>query len=124
MDGPVDPSPVPSVEPRERLLTLVRGYRISQAIYVAARLGIPDLLADGPREIEELAPATGSHSPSLRRVLRVLAGAGVLEREIPLVASGALQMPIAATYPLSALREAVLHAQRGGKVLLDIRGAT
>jgi hypothetical protein len=62
MDGSVDPSPVPSVESRERLLSLARGYRISQAIYVAARLGIPDLLADGPREIDELAHATGSHS--------------------------------------------------------------
>ena len=51
MDGPVEPSRVPSVESREQLLTLVRGYRISQAVYVATRLGIPDLLADGPREI-------------------------------------------------------------------------
>ena len=83
MDGPVDPSPVPSVEPRERLLTLVRGYRISQAIYVATRLGIPDLLADGPRDIAELAQATGSHSPSLSRVLLVLAGAGVLDEVGP-----------------------------------------
>ena len=55
MDGSVDPSRVPSVESRERLLTLVRGYRISQAIYVATRLGILDLLADGPREIDEYA---------------------------------------------------------------------
>jgi hypothetical protein len=83
MDGPVDPGRVPSVEPRERLLTLVRGYRISQAIYVATRLGVPDLLADGPREIDELAHATGSHPPSLRRVLLVLAGAGVLDEVGP-----------------------------------------
>ena len=83
MDGPVDSSPRPSVESRERLLTLVRGYRISQSIYVATRLGIPDLLADGPREIEELAQATGSHPPSLRRVLLVLAGAGVLDEVGP-----------------------------------------
>jgi hypothetical protein len=33
-------------------------------------------------------------------------------------------VPIAATYPLSSLREAVLHAQRGGKVLLDLRATT
>jgi hypothetical protein len=46
MDGRVDPSRVPSVESRERLLTLVRGYRISQAVYIATRLGIPGLLAD------------------------------------------------------------------------------
>ena len=48
------------------------GYRISQAIYVATRLGIPDLSADGPREIGDLAPATGSHPPSLRRGLTFL----------------------------------------------------
>ena len=71
------------VESREELLTLVRGYRISQAIYVATRLGIPDLLADGPREIDELAHATGSHPPSLRRVLRFLAGVGVLDNVGP-----------------------------------------
>jgi NADPH:quinone reductase-like Zn-dependent oxidoreductase len=44
-----------------------------------------------------------------------------LREAVPLVASGAIRAPIAATYPLSSLREAVLHAQRGGKVLLDLR---
>src|SRR6266852_4660979 len=44
-----------------------------------------------------------------------------LREAAPLVASGAIQVPIAATYPLSSLREAVLHAGRGGKVLLDLR---
>jgi hypothetical protein len=83
MAGPVDPSRVPSVEPRERLLTLFRGYRVSQAIYVATQLEIPDLLADGPREIDELAHATGSHPPSLRRVLLLLAGVGVLDKVGP-----------------------------------------
>ena len=47
-----------------------------------------------------------------------------LRETAPLVASGAIHVPVAATYPLSSLREAVLHAQRGGKVLLDLRGAT
>lgn len=75
MDGPV--------ESRAQLLALVRGYRISQAIYVVAQLGIPDLLADGPREIDELARATESHPPSLRRVLLFLAGVGVLDKVGP-----------------------------------------
>jgi len=83
MDGHVAPSEAPSVESRERLLALVRGYRISQSIYVATRLGIPDLLADGPRDIDELAHATGSDPPSLRRVLRFLAGVGVLDEVGP-----------------------------------------
>jgi O-methyltransferase domain/Dimerisation domain len=76
MDGP-------SVESRGQLLSLVRGYRISQAIYVATKLGIPDLLADGPREIDDLAHATGSHPPSLYRVLLFLAGVGVLDKVGP-----------------------------------------
>ena len=38
---------------------------MSQAVYVATRLGIPDLLADGPREVDDLARATSSHAPSL-----------------------------------------------------------
>jgi NADPH:quinone reductase-like Zn-dependent oxidoreductase len=42
---------------------------------------------------------------------------------LPLVASGAIRVPVAATYPLTALREAVLHTQRGGKVLLDVGGS-
>jgi NADPH:quinone reductase-like Zn-dependent oxidoreductase len=46
-----------------------------------------------------------------------------LREALPLVASGGIQAPIAATYPLSSLREAVLHAERGGKVLLDLGGA-
>ena len=47
-----------------------------------------------------------------------------LRETVSLVASRAIQVPIAATYPLSSLREAVLHAQRGGKVLLDLRRTT
>ena len=71
------------VESRAQLLALVRGYRISQAIYVVTQLGIPDLLADGPREIDELARATESHAASLRRVLLFLAGVGVLDQVGP-----------------------------------------
>ena len=45
-----------------------------------------------------------------------------LRETTPLVASGAIHTPVAATYPLEAFREAVAHAQRGGKVLFDIGG--
>jgi NADPH:quinone reductase-like Zn-dependent oxidoreductase len=39
----------------------------------------------------------------------------------PLVASGALHVPVAAIYPLSRIREAVAHVLRGGKILLEIQ---
>ena len=56
-----------------RLLGLVSDSWKSQAVHVAARLGIPDLLSEGPRNAQELAAATGAHAPSLRRLLRALA---------------------------------------------------
>ena len=41
-----------------------------------------------------------------------------------MLASGRLHIPVAATYPLSAIKEAIAHAQRGGKILLDVAGSS
>ena len=60
---------------------LMTGYRVSQALYVAAKLGIADLLADGPRNAEDLARSAGAHPPSLHRLLRALASVGVLAED-------------------------------------------
>ena len=83
MATPANPSRDTGAESREQLLALVRGYRISQAIYVATHLGIADLLADGPRESDDLAGASGAHAPSLHRILLILAGVGVLDKVGP-----------------------------------------
>jgi NADPH:quinone reductase-like Zn-dependent oxidoreductase len=40
-----------------------------------------------------------------------------------MIASGQVHIPVARTYPLSSIKEAVAHAQRGGKVLLDVAGS-
>jgi O-methyltransferase domain/Dimerisation domain len=64
--------------PTVALRRLVNGYQVTQAIHVAAALGIADLLRDGPRASDDLARATDSHAPSLHRVLRALAAVGVL----------------------------------------------
>ncbi|MDM0034430.1 methyltransferase [Variovorax sp. J22P271] len=60
------------------LRRMVEGYQVSQAIHVAATLGIADLLADAGRTSDELAAATGTHPPTLYRLLRALASLGVL----------------------------------------------
>ena len=39
---------------------------------------------------------------------------------VRLIAEGKLYMPVAATYPLVAAKEAIAHAQRGGKVLFKL----
>jgi NADPH:quinone reductase-like Zn-dependent oxidoreductase len=43
-----------------------------------------------------------------------------IEQAAELIATGRLYAPVAAIYPLSAIKEAVAHTQRGGKVLLDV----
>ncbi|MEZ4503210.1 MAG: methyltransferase [Dehalococcoidia bacterium] len=61
--------------------SMVNGLFRTQALYVAATLGIADLLADGPRDANALASATDAHAPSLDRVLRFLASLGVFTRD-------------------------------------------
>jgi O-methyltransferase domain/Dimerisation domain len=63
--------------PNAELMRLVNGYQVSQAIHVAATLGIADLLGDGPRGSDDLAAEAGVHPGSLYRLLRALAAAGV-----------------------------------------------
>ena len=64
--------------PPEAILTqMITGSLGSQAVYVAAQLGIADLLVDGPRHVDDLAAAAGADSSSLYRVLRALSSFGV-----------------------------------------------
>jgi hypothetical protein len=68
--------------PGEQLRDMLVGYRRTQLVHVAAKLGIADLLKDGSKSSEELAQATGAHPQALYRVLRTLAGMGIFaERE-------------------------------------------
>jgi ubiquinone/menaquinone biosynthesis C-methylase UbiE len=66
---------------KQKLLQFLTAYWVSQAIMVAAKLGIADLVKDGPRSVEELATATGAHAPSLHRLLRGLASVGIFEAD-------------------------------------------
>jgi hypothetical protein len=63
--------------PRYALLQMTNAFQLSQAIYVAATLGIADLLKDGPKGSDELADATRTHAPTLYRLLRALASVGI-----------------------------------------------
>jgi len=39
-----------------------------------------------------------------------------------MIAARQVRIPVAATYPLAAIKDAVAHVQRGGKVLLQVDG--
>jgi O-methyltransferase domain/Dimerisation domain len=66
-----DPPPVAA------LIQLITGSWVSQAIYVAAKLGLADLMKDGPKGCDELADAARAEASSLRRLLRALSSVGV-----------------------------------------------
>ncbi len=63
--------------PPAQLMKFIVGRWISKPIYVAAELGLADMLAEGPKSIEELARTSQSHAPSLYRMMRALASVGI-----------------------------------------------
>jgi Dimerisation domain len=50
----------------------IEGFKITQCLYAAAKLGIADGLSEGKSRSEEWAQATGTHAPSFYRLLRLL----------------------------------------------------
>ena len=63
-----------------KLLDLIQSHRITIVIYVAVKLGIAELLRDGPRKLGELARATGAHQEALGRLLLALETVGICRR--------------------------------------------
>lgn len=56
----------------------IMGFIVSRAVCAVTRAGVPDLLADGPRDVAELAAASGTDPGALGRFLRVLSAEGIL----------------------------------------------
>lgn len=75
MSGPDNASQ--EMPPGALMTQMILSYMTTQAIYVAAKLGIADLLKDGPKSSLQLAEETNVHARSLYRVLRALAGIGI-----------------------------------------------
>jgi hypothetical protein len=69
-------SDMTQVNPAAQIGEMITGYWRAQAIYVAAKLGLADLLHGGPQTIEALAASTDTHGESLYRLLRALASVG------------------------------------------------
>jgi hypothetical protein len=67
-----------SPEAAAQVRRILSGVRLSQAVSVAASLGIPDVLADGPRTADDVAAAVGGDATTTYRLLRTLAAGGVL----------------------------------------------
>jgi hypothetical protein len=80
----------------------VLGYRLSRCIAGAAELGIADLLADGPRPVDEIAAAVSADAAALYRVMRLLASEGIFSEVRPrCFALTPLAEPLRADHPSS-----------------------
>ena len=70
-----------ALRPSLALRRLVNGYQVSQAIHVAATLGIADLLISGPKSSDELAAESSANPDALYRLLRALAAVGIFHED-------------------------------------------
>ena len=68
----------PSLPPHVQLIQMGTGGAVAQVVQIAAKLGLADQLADGPRSAAELAGPLVLHAPSLHRLMRTMAGLGLL----------------------------------------------
>ncbi|HUI26778.1 MAG TPA: methyltransferase [Candidatus Kryptonia bacterium] len=66
-----------ALPPGVLLYQMAIGHYVSRALYLAAKLSLADLLKDGPRDYRDLARASATHAPSLKRVMRLLASVGI-----------------------------------------------
>lgn len=81
MTSPENARPADAMPPAVVLRQLINSGQITQMIYVVAKLGIADLLADGPRTSSDLAQTTGTQPQALYRVLRGLASIGIFAED-------------------------------------------
>jgi hypothetical protein len=67
-----------ALPPHAQLVQMSTAHWVSHIVFAAAKLGLADHLAKGPMSAEQLAGPTGTHAPSLYRLMRTLAGLGIL----------------------------------------------
>jgi SAM-dependent methyltransferase/DNA-binding transcriptional ArsR family regulator len=71
-------APGPGAADRLRLFSILSSPWVAQSCYALAKFGIPDLMAEGPRPVAELAAASGTDPRALYRILRALTAAGLV----------------------------------------------
>jgi hypothetical protein len=69
--------------PQAEIMRMLHAPLITQALAVAAELGLADLVADGPRTVADLAAVTQTDPGALYRMLRALAASGVFSEVSP-----------------------------------------
>src|SRR4051812_18074201 len=70
-----------ALPPHIQLIQMGQAHIVSRTVYAAAKLGLADQLASGPKSAGELAGPMKVHAPSLHRLMRTLAGLGILAEQ-------------------------------------------
>lgn len=116
-----------SVSPTMAVLQVLSGFWSARAVYIAAKLGLADLVQEGPKTAAELAVLTGTHTPSLYRVLRALASIGWLQegtggRFGPTALTSGLQTDVPGSLRFLAMTElGEEHYPAWGDLLFSVR---
>ena len=77
MSAPAAPAVRPTPEAVQQAFQLMTGHIVASAVNIAARLALPDRLADGPRAAADLARECNVNPDALYRLMRALASVGV-----------------------------------------------
>lgn len=125
-----------SPTPTDRMFQIITSYWTSRAVYVAAKLGLADLVSDRPRTAQELAESTSTDAASLYRVLRALASVGIFNEDeqgrfANTAVSEILRSGVPGSLRATAISELgddhyeawtdVLHSVRTGQIAFDQR---
>ena len=71
----------PAIPPSVQLVQMASAYWVSCIVHAAAKFDLADKLASGPTTAAEIAGSMGLHAPSLHRLMRSLAGLGILTEQ-------------------------------------------
>lgn len=117
---------MPADNPVLVLKQMISGYWTSQAIYVAAKLELADILAEGAKTAAELAKATNTNESALYRMLRALASVGVFtQQDDGKFANSPLSLPLQKSVDDSQWAMAVMmgeeHYDAWGKLLYSVQ---
>jgi O-methyltransferase domain len=77
-------APATQSAPHRELIAIAAGIWKARALYAAAQLGLADLIGGGTATAQELARKTGTHQPSLVRLMRALGSFGIVTEPEPL----------------------------------------
>ena len=106
----------PALPPAAQMLHMIVGHWPARAVHVMATCGIADAMSAEWCDVAAIATVTGTHAPSLARLLRLLATLGVVDSDSGMEPAGVARYRLTALG--STLRTDVPDSVRGAALLM------